>query len=243
MIAATPAVAVSASPARIVLAARASREIRVTNAGHTAATVVVRSAGYALGPRGSPRIRMGRRPGWLRLNPNRLTLSPGASGVVTVVGAPTRTTAPGDHAALVLLRTRPTRGAPVAVGLQIGVVVTLRVPGTIMHRLRVEDVRVELRGRRRFLDVVVSNRGNVTERIGPGRLRVALVGSRRRIELRPSTRELLPRSRGIVLVPCGAALARTLTVEVQLRSLDGGMVVRDFVVTRATPSGARSPGR
>ena len=74
---ALPPIALSASPARVAIAPRQAQEIHVTNAGRAPAVVVVVGAGYALAPRGRPRVVARKHPGWLRFRPERLLLAPG----------------------------------------------------------------------------------------------------------------------------------------------------------------------
>ena len=75
-----------------------------------------------------------------------------------LVAAPDRAL-PGDHAALVLLTTAPSRATGIAVRLRVGVVVLVRVAGRIVHRLELGS----LEARRRVLVATVVNRGNVAE--------------------------------------------------------------------------------
>jgi hypothetical protein len=68
-----------------------------------------------------------------------------------------------------------------------------------VRRLEPRRLTVRRVGARRLLELLLVNRGNVTERLGADRLRLVL---RRRgrtfATLRPRRRELLPRSEGIV---------------------------------------------
>jgi hypothetical protein len=189
-----PPVALSASPPRIALAPRETRALWVTNPGRAPAVVAVVPAGYAVALRGRPKVEPQRRPTWLRLNPSRLTLAPRTSATVTVSARPPRGLGPGDHAALVVLRMQP-RAGDIAVRMQIGIVVVMRVPGKVRHRVHVQDLRV----RRGVLELTVANRGNVSERLSPRRLRVTIVrGGRVVARPRPPARELLPSSRGVI---------------------------------------------
>ena len=187
------AAALSVSPVHIRLAGGSSRTITITNAGDAAAAVEARAAGFVLDRRGKPTIARERQPaaGWLRLRPRRLVLGPGAKAVVTVSAATPAGALPGDHPALVLLMTEPPRTAGVAIRVQIGVVVFVRVAGRIVHRLELGALRV----RRRVLEAAVANRGNVVERL---RVRVFLLrGGHVLVRLGPVARTLLPHSRGI----------------------------------------------
>ena len=190
-------VALSASPPRIALAARETRALWVTNPGRAAAVVAVVPAGYGLALRGRPQVEPQRRPTWLRLTPSRLTLAPRSSGAVTVTTRPGRDLGPGDHAALVVLRMQR-RAGEIGVRMQIGVVVVLRVPGVVKHRLLVQELKV----RRSVLELTVANSGNVGERLTPRRVRITLLRGGRVIERpRALIRELLPHTRGVVTIP------------------------------------------
>jgi hypothetical protein len=187
------AAALSVSPVHIRLSGASSRTITITNAGDAAAAVVARPGSFVLDRSGKPTLARERQPaaGWLRLRPRRLVLEPGASAVVTVTSVAPAGARPGDHAALVLLRTQPPRAAGVAIRVQIGVVVFVRVAGRIVHRLGLGALRV----RRRMLEAAVVNRGNVVERV---RVRVSLSrGGRVLGRLGPVVRTLLPHSRAI----------------------------------------------
>ena len=185
MIAATPPVALSVSPPRVSVAAGGRAEFAVTNFGRTAAVVELGAARFALTLRGRPEIRGGSTPGWLRVGQRRIVLGP--SQTVDVPVAASATLAPGDHAALIVLRTRGT--GSIAVRVQVGVVVVARGSGRVVHRLTLRRVRVL----RRSLELTVFNSGNVAER--------GFVVRRGGRVLGRLQRELLPRSAGIFTVP------------------------------------------
>ena len=187
------AAALSVSPVHIRLSGASSRTITITNAGNAAAAVEARPGSFVLDRSGKPTLARERQPaaGWLRLQPRRLVLAPGGSAVVTVTSVAPAGALPGDHAALVLLRTQPPRAAGVAIRVEIGVVVFIRVAGRIVHRLELGALRV----RRRMLEAAVANRGNVVEHV---RVRVSLSrGGRVLARLGPVVRTLLPHSRAI----------------------------------------------
>jgi hypothetical protein len=195
-----PPVALSASPPRIALAARETRALWVTNPGRAPAVVAIAPAGYALALRGRPQVEPQRRPQWLRITPTRLVLAPRSSGTVTVSTRSVRGVGPGDHAALVVLRIQP-QTRDIGVRMQIGVVVVMRVPGKVKHRLQLQGVKV----RHGILELKVANRGNVAERLTPRRLRITVVqGGRVVARLRARDRELLPSSRGVIALQCRA---------------------------------------
>jgi hypothetical protein len=200
VIAAPPPAALTAAPARVELAGAADEAIRITNPGRFAAVLDARPAGFALDLRGGPHIVVQRdRSTRITVHPSRLTLAPGQSASVTVSSALRPGARAGDHAALVLLTTRPQSSGGVGVRVQIGVVVMVRVPGAVVHRLDVLGARVSRRRGTRVLEVALRNRGNVAERVGAPGLRV-VVRRRGRVlaRLRPVARELLPGARGLV---------------------------------------------
>jgi hypothetical protein len=215
-------VALAASPVRVSLTGKSTRTVRITNWGATELMADVGTAGFALGLRGRPRI-VRRSSGsslaasWIAVRPRRLALAPGRTETLTVSSILPRGAEPGDHPALVLVATRPRERGGVAVRMRIGIVVVVRVPGTIVHRLEVQGLRVRGSSRMRMLELSVTNRGNVTERIGPGRLRVVLL-QRGRVVGRPhaARREVLPRSRAIEQIPFRGSLAGPVTVLVEL---------------------------
>jgi hypothetical protein len=193
-----PPVALAATPAHLRIAGSTRQTIRVANTGAATVEVDVGAAGYALDPRGRPRV-LERGPGarppstWLRAEPASLTLPPGAKALVQVSASPPRSASPGDHAALVLLTTRPKLAAAVALRMQIGVTVAIRVPGKIVHRLSLAGVRVR-RGRADdAIALTVRNRGNAIEVLLAGRLRIVLLARGRVVaRMRSARRELLP---------------------------------------------------
>jgi hypothetical protein len=215
---ATPPIALSASPARVTIAAHEARTIRVTNAGTNVALVDVVPAGFALGLRGRPRIVSRSRAQWLRVRPRRLSLAPGGTASLTVSSGAVASAGPGDHAALVLLQTGTSGRAGVAVRMQIGIVVVVRVPGVIVHRLRLEGARV----RPGALELAFRNAGNVREHLGPGRIRVSVLRRGRIVaRLRAAPRDLLPKTKGIAVARYRGRLRGWVRVAVEVSSPGG----------------------
>jgi len=212
----------TAAPSRLALAAGASQTIRVTNSGAEPVVVDVAPAGFALSLRGRPKIvprAAAAAASWLSIRPRRLGLPPGRAASLTVSAALPPRAAPGDHAALVLLTTLPRRGADLAIRMQIGIVVVVRVPGTIVRRLELRELRVRRQGARRLLELSVANRGNVSERLEPGRVRV-LFRRRGRVvaKLRAPAREVLPRTSGIAEIRYRGRLRGWVTAVVEVAS-------------------------
>jgi hypothetical protein len=221
---AQPLLALTATPARVTLTGSGQATIRIANPGRAPIAVDVSRGGFSLDLRGRARVlpRGGVRSAysWLALQPRRVELGPGASAVLAVSARVPPAAEPGDHDALVLLTTRPQPSAGVAMRMRVGVVVVVRAPGEIVHRLVVRGLSVRTgRGGVRLLELLVANRGNVTELLGRGRLEVSLVrGGRVRAALVPSARELRPRSRGIVQLVYRGPLRGRLTARVRIGS-------------------------
>lgn len=199
--------ALSASPARVVIPPGGRATIRLTNLGRMVDVVAAAPVGYALDLRGRPLLRAGARAAAVRsltVRPGRLAVRPGTSAVVVVTAARHVGLAPGDHAVVVLLSARSASGSRVVARLRIGVVVVLHVPGRVVHALQLGAVRARVTRRVIRVDALVLNRGNVDEWIGTARLRVLVRrggGGSRGCGALP--RRLLARTRGVVEVRCG----------------------------------------
>lgn len=191
MIAAAPPVALAVSPPRLVVAAAETRAIRVTNLGSATAVVDATSSGYAVGLRGRPFVVPGRPP--IELRPAVLTIPAGRTVTLAVAVPAAGGREPGDRPALVLLTTHGARRG-VGFDVRLGVLVVVRTPGRVVHRLGAAGLHV----RGRTLELLLRNRGNVSERIA---LRVPLYRNGRRVGIaRGLPRELLPHTRGIVVL-------------------------------------------
>jgi hypothetical protein len=226
VIAAPPPVALTAAPARIELAGAADETLLVSNPSRGAAVVDVRPAGFALDLHGWPRILVRRDASvHVTVEPHRLVLRPGQTGSATVTSTIAPGARPGDHVALVVLATHTRGTAGVGVRMQLGVVVTVRVPGRVVHRLEVRGMHA----RPRTLEIVLRNRGNVTEDVGPSNMRVVLRRAGRVIgRLRPRRRELLPGTAGIVEVRRPRLGPGSFRAIVELRGAPAHPVRRSF---------------
>ncbi|HZS31286.1 MAG TPA: hypothetical protein VFA37_08520 [Gaiellaceae bacterium] len=192
---AAAATGLSVSPLRLTLAGRTTARVTVGNSSARPLIVDVSLAGFALTMHGRPRLRAADdAAGWLRIRPRRLRIAPHASATVRVTAVPPPRAAAGDHPALVLLETRQPGGQRLRVLLRVGVVVLLRVPGPIVRRLEPRALTVRRRGETHVLELRLANRGNVTETLGRGGLRLELLRrgeaavtlhARRRLELLP----------------------------------------------------------
>jgi hypothetical protein len=212
-------IALSASPLRLTLRGASAAAITVRNPGRRTLLVDVSRAGFARSLRGKPQVRPARGAAeWLRFRPQRILVGPGGKAVLHVRAQPPSRAEPGDHPALVLLTTRPLGVRRVRVRLRVGVVVDLHVGGRIVRRLDPRALSVRREGARRLLELLLLNRGNVTERLGGNRLRLVLLRSGRTLAtLRPRPRELLPRSAGLVEFAYRGRVRGDVLARVELR--------------------------
>jgi len=230
-----PELALTATPAHVSLVGSGRATIRVTNSGLQAVGVDVGRAGFALDLRGRPRMvrRAGARAAtsWVSVRPARFLLPAGATRSVTVSSRLPSRVEPGDHDALVLLTTRPKTRARVAVRMRMGVVVVVRAPGRVVRRLTLRSLRVRRARRGPILELLVVNRGNVSETLPRGRVQVTLRRGPASTRLRAAGRELRPRTTGIVELVYRGRLRGWVTARVEIASRDGGpAVARTFRV-------------
>lgn len=187
------AIALTVSPARVDLAAGGTQVVRVTNAGSVPAVLDVTRAGFALTLRGQPRI-VTAKAAWLSFAPRRLVIGARSSATLALKARLLRLSS-GDHPGLLLLTQHPVVRGGLAVRTRIGIVVSLRVPGRVVHRLLVAGVRVVGRSVR----VSLANRGNVTELLSRSQVAVTLWRGRRLLaRFHPASRELLPGASGLL---------------------------------------------
>jgi len=204
-----PRVALSVSPARLALAAPASRRITVRNDG--AEQIVVDVAPRAVG-------RQTAAKSWLQVAPARLLLRSGARAILTLRVRPPRRAEPGDHHALVLLTTRPLRGGRVNVRMRLGISVNMLVRGRIVRHLVLGGVRVHREREARFLFVPMATRGNVTVQLG-GRVTGSLVRRGRQLArlAPPARRALAPGARALVALRYSGRVRGLVTAVVRVR--------------------------
>jgi hypothetical protein len=224
-------VALTAVPARVMLAGSKRMDVRVTNSGTKRVVVDARRAGFALDLRGRPRIARngGTRSAvpWLTLRPRHFALAPHTSVQLVVASKLPRRVEPGDHDALVLLSTRPLRNARLAVRLRMGVIVVVRAPGRVVRRLELRGLRVARRGKRRALVLVVANRGNVTESLERARVVVSRARTGRHLAtLLARSRDLRPRTAGILEFPLRRRPRGWITVRAVIPAAAGRSVLR-----------------
>ena len=225
-----PPLGLTATPARVALAGSVETAVRVMNPGSTSVVVDVARAGFALDLRGRPRVvaRTGGRAAasWLTVRPGRFVLRSGASRSVTIASRLPPRVEPGDHDALVLLTTRPRRSGGVAVRMRLGVVVVVRAPGRVVRRLAVGGLRVRRAPGARVLELLVVNKGNVTETLERGCVRIVLRGRAGSVRLRPEPRDLRPRTGGLVQAAYRGRLRGWVTAHVEVAPPSGARPVR-----------------
>jgi hypothetical protein len=215
----------SATPLRVTLRGASATVITVRNPGGRALRVDVSRTGFARSLSGRPRVQPGRSAiVWLRVRPRRLRIAAGAKATLHVSARPSRGTAPGDHLALALLTTRPLGVHRVRLRLRVGVIVVLHVRGRIVRRLDARSLTVRRAGARRMLELLLVNRGNVTERLATDRLRLVLLRRGRPFAtLRPRSRELLPRSVGIAEFAYRGRVRGDVLARVEVRPVVQGL--------------------
>jgi hypothetical protein len=220
--AAAPGVVLSASPSRLTLVGPARAHIALRNPGASPLVVDVSTAALALTTLGKPRaLSPAGAARWLRVRPRRLRIPARRVAVLSVTARPPAHAGPGDHVALVLLTAQPPgrAAARIRIRLRLGIAVAVRVPGRIVHRVRLLGLAVHRRRRSRVLDLRVANRGDVRERIDARRLRFVLLRHGRRVaRLAPLRRVLLPHSRGVVRFVYRGRLRGAVTARVELPS-------------------------
>jgi hypothetical protein len=217
-------IALSASPLSLTLKGASTAAITVRNPSRRTLLIDVSRAGLARSLRGRPRVRPARGAApWLRVRPRRFRIGPGAKATLHVRASPARGASPGDHPALLLLTTRPVGVHSVRLRLRVGVIVVLHVRGRIVRRLEAHRLTVQRAGARRLLELLLVNRGNVTERLGGGRVRLVLLRHGRPLAtLRPRPRELLPHSAGIAEFTYRGGMRGDVVARIELRPAGPG---------------------
>lgn len=208
-----PLASLSASPTRIALSGTSRTSVTLTNFGASRTQVTVGRGSFTLDLRGRPSVgRPGARSAqsWLTFRPAVLSIAPGGRAVLEVAARVPARARPGDHHALVLLATRPSRVGGVGVRMRLGVRVAVRVPGKVVRRVAVRGLRVRRSGRSRNLDVTLANLGDLIE---TNAVTVVLFGRGRLERVHAGLREVLPRTRAILTARYrgllrGPALAR-----------------------------------
>jgi hypothetical protein len=172
--------------------------VTLRNFGASRAQVTVGRGSFTLDLRGRPSVgRPGARSAqsWLAFRPSALSIAPGGKAELEVAARVPPRARPGDHHALVLLATRPSRVGGVGVRMRLGVRVAVRAPGRVVRRVAVRGLRVRRSSRARALEITVANLGDVIET----NTVIVVLSVRGRVErVHATVREVLPRTRAIL---------------------------------------------
>jgi hypothetical protein len=224
-----PLLGLTATPARVALAGSGEALVRVANPGTSPVVVDVGRAGFSLDRRGRPRVTRHGGPRtaipWLTVRPRRFALRGGSSRLLHVRSRLPARAEPGDHDAVVLLVTRRVHGRAVALRMRIGIVVRVRAPGRVVRRMVLRHAHVRRVDRTRVLELLVVNRGNVTETLDRSNVRVVLTHGAARARLRAAPRELRPRTTGLLQLPYRGRLRGWVTARVRIAAEPGRRVV------------------
>ena len=221
-----PLASLSASPTRIALNGSGRASVTLTNFGASRAQVSVDRGSFSLDLRGRPSVgRPGARSAqaWLAFRPSALSIASGGRAVLEVAARVPAGARPGDHLALVLLATRPSRVGGVGVRMRLGVRVAVRVPGKVVRRVVVRGLRVRRSGRSRKLDVTLANLGDLIE---TSAVTVVLSGRGRVERVHADEREVLPRTQAILTARYAGRLRGRVIARVEV----DGTVRRSFRV-------------
>ena len=223
-------VTLAASPTHVRLVPGGRQLVHVTAPGGGPLLVEARIAGYALDLLGRPRItRPGDAAPWLSVTPSRIAVGRGG-GEFTITARRPVHARPGDHTAVVLLSAVVPSARGVVVRMRIGLTLVMRTAGRVVRRVTVLGARLRRIGSSRSLEVALANRGNVTESIGGGRLRIIVLRRNHVVaRLGVAHRDLLPGTRGLVRLRLGAQGQGAAVIQVNLRRAGrSGWVERRF---------------
>jgi hypothetical protein len=219
-----PVASLSATPARIALSVGETTGVELSNRGPAPIVVSAATSALALDLRGRPVVVARRRrlardaARWLTVRPSRLTIAPRATAAVEVVAQPPAEAEPGDHHAVILFATHPSVTGSVAVQMRVGVRTVVHVAGPVVRDVSVRTLRVRRRGKARLLEIGITNRGNVTETLARGELRLTILARGRVVaRLRTARRELLPRSRATLTAVYRGGRVGRVRVRAELR--------------------------
>jgi hypothetical protein len=105
--------------------------------------------------------------------------------------------------------------------MRLGIVVVVRAPGRIVRALTLGALRLRRERSARIVELVVANRGNVTESLARGDVRVTLRRGPLRAVVRADPRDLRPRTRGIVQLRYRGPLSGWVTATVRVAAEPG----------------------
>jgi hypothetical protein len=182
-------------------------------------------AGLTLDRRGSPVVApRGDASSWLTVRPRVVTTGQSGATFLVVAHRPAHAR-PGDHTAILLVTAFVSGRAGIAVGIRVGVAVTVRIPGRKLRRV----VVVAAHGRGRLVSLTVANRGDVIEPVGGASLTVELVRHGRTVaRLRGVGRALLPRTRAVLTFRARRRVRGVVVARVTLAQPGSAVQVRRF---------------
>ncbi len=221
-----PLASLSASPTRIALSGSSRASVTLTNYGASRARVSVSRGSFTLDLRGRPAVgRPGARSAqsWLTFRPSSLSIAAGGKAELEVAARVPARARPGDHHALLLLVTRPSRVGGVGVRMRLGVRVAVRAPGKVVRRMAVRGLRVRRSARSRALEVTLENLGDLIET----RVVDVVLSARGHTErVHAEVREVLPGTRAILTAHYAGRLRGRVLARVEV----DGVVRRSFTL-------------
>lgn len=216
-------VAISVSPARLVLNGADQASLRVINSGRARAILHLSVGNYTISPAGQIRVDPRLEPGrsskdWLSVRPRSVVLQPGAAAAIQVRSRPRGVARPGDHHALVLVAGVVNKRGTVRVKVRVGVQTLVRVGGPLKRRLRTGAITLRRFRSQRVIRLKLRNDGNVTERLTSREAELQLRRGRRVVaHIPPQERSLLPGTGGYLLFRYRGPLRGRLTAVIHLR--------------------------
>ncbi len=219
-----PLASLSASPTRIALSGSSRASVTLTNYGVTRAQVSVARGSFTLDLRGRPAIgRPGARSAqsWLTFRPSALSIAPDGKAELEVAARVPARAHPGDHHALLLLVTQPSRVGGVGVRMRLGVRVAVRAPGKVVRRVAVRGLGVRRTTRSRSFGVTLENLGDLIE---TKVVDVVLFARGRVDRVHAEVREVLPGTRAILTARYVGQLRGRVIARVEV----DGVVRRSF---------------
>ena len=216
-------ISVSVAPSHLVIPAGQTQDLTISNPGSDPVTFDLSTGNYVLSANGQVQIDPKQPPArsakdWIRLSPSTVTIDGQQSATIHVATKRVSSAAPGDHQALVFITSRAT-STPGSVGVQtrLGIGVVVRVPGTLIRRLRVNKPTVATRGGVRVLQVRITNAGNINERFEKGQVRVTLRTGAAKTVLIAKPQNVLPGTYGIFSLPYRGKLTGTVKATATVR--------------------------
>jgi hypothetical protein len=216
----------SVTPTQLILVGSSKGVYTVVNPTKNPVTLTARVGNYTLKPNGQvvidpkvPPKRSAKR--WLTISPKRFKVKADGKFELRVRSHPTRKTGPGDHQALVLFVTATRGKGNVLFRTRVGVGALVRIKGKIKRRLLIAGLSA---APKHHLRLVVTNRGNLNERLLRHRVNVTLKEGKRTVQtLWAPPRQILPHSRTVYVLVHRAGLKGKFTAIVTVRPVNGAL--------------------